>query len=296
MEIRHLRYFCVVAELEHFHKAAERLFITQPALSNQIKQLENELSTKLFYRVGRNVRLSESGEYVLRAAKKILNEVESLKDSISQLESGETGSLNVGVLQSINALYCKQLITEFDQLHPKISINIREMSNKDIEVGLISGELDVGIGFILDKSYNKSLDFELLFSEDWKLITSKKNAKFGSLILNSASHPLKTILFPTGFETRTIVERYISDNEIVTNSINESNKISLILDLVSTGNSFSILPDAFAQIHNDAQIELFDLSPKLPERRIGLFFPNERLKKRSVETFCNLVRQVMVKK
>lgn len=296
MEIRHLKYFCAVAELEHFHKAAKQLFITQPALSNQIKQLENELATNLFYRVGRSVKLSESGEYVLSAAKKILNEVEILKDTINQIESGETGSLNVGVLQSVNSLYCKELITQFDQHHPKISLNLCEMPNKDIEAGLASGGLDVGIGFILDKSYNKSLDFELLFSEDWKLITSKNNARFGPVILNSASHPLKTILFPSGFETRSIVERYISDNQIVTNIINESNKISLILDLVSNGNSFSILPEAFARIHNDSEIEIFDLSPKLPERKIGLFFPSERLRKRSVETFCNLVRRIMTKK
>src|SRR5690554_5359266 len=104
MELRHLRYFCAVAELEHFHKAAERLCITQPALSNQIKQLENELSTKLFLRVGRNVKLSESGEIVLDTARKILNEVAFLKETIHEVESGNQGSLRVGVLQSINTL------------------------------------------------------------------------------------------------------------------------------------------------------------------------------------------------
>lgn len=296
MELRHLRYFCAVAELEHFHKAAERLCITQPALSNQIKQLEKELSTKLFLRVGRNVKLSESGEIVLDTARKILNEVAFLKETIHEVESGNQGSLRVGVLQSINTLYCRQLVTAFDQMHPNISLNLLELPNKEIEAGLIQGDLDVGIGFILNKSYNSALKFELLFKEDWKLITSKKNAIFGPRILNSASHPLKIVLFSHGFETRSIVESYITDNDIRTNNITELNKISLILDLVENGNSFSILPEAFAKIHTQGQIKIFDLTPKLPEREIGLFFPKQRATKRSVENFCRLVRDLMAKK
>jgi len=70
MELRHLRYFKVVAELQHFHRAADKLHITQPALSSQIKQLEQELNTSLFIRIGRGVKLSENGELVLISVKK----------------------------------------------------------------------------------------------------------------------------------------------------------------------------------------------------------------------------------
>ena len=110
MELRHLRYFKVVAELQHFHKAADKLHITQPALSNQIKQLEEELESKLFERVGRGVKLSENGELVLSSAIKILNEVALLKDAIFEIESGHAGSLKIGVLQSINSLYLRSLV------------------------------------------------------------------------------------------------------------------------------------------------------------------------------------------
>jgi LysR family transcriptional regulator, cyn operon transcriptional activator len=296
MELRHLRYFCAVAELEHFHKAAERLCITQPALSNQIKQLENELSTKLFARSGRNVRLTESGEIVLDAARKILNEVDFLKETVHEVESGNRGSLKVGVLQSINTLYCRQLVTTFDQMHPHISLNLLELPNRDIEAGLLQGELDVGIGFIGNKTDNPPLNFELLFREEWKLITSRQNAVYGPAILNAAPHPLKMVLLSHGFETRSIVERYITDHEIKTNNITELNKITLIIDLVENGNAFSILPEAFAKTHTHGQIKMFDLKPRLPKREIGLLFPKQRATKRSVENFCGLVRDLMTKK
>ena len=103
MELRHLRYFSVVAKLQHFHKASEALFITQPALSNQIKQLEEELGTKLFERIGRGVKLSESGQYLLESANRVLNEVEYVTETIRELEQGTKGTLRIGVLQSINS-------------------------------------------------------------------------------------------------------------------------------------------------------------------------------------------------
>ena len=109
MELRHLRYFKVVAELQHFRNAADKLCITQPALSNQIKQLEQELNTNLFERVGRRVKLSETGELVLSATKRILNEVELLKETVSDREAGQTGSLKIGVLQTTRRNRSKKL-------------------------------------------------------------------------------------------------------------------------------------------------------------------------------------------
>ena len=193
MELRHLRYFKVVAELQHFHRASERLHISQPALSSQIKQLEEELNSKLFERVGRGVKLSENGELVLSSAIKILNEVELLKDSISEIESGHAGSLKIGVLQSINSLYLRSLVAEFDRNNPNISLQIEEMTNHNIEQKISSGDIDIGIGFILNKEY-PDIKFEKLFDENWKLIVSPNHADLANDILAGKTHPLKAVL------------------------------------------------------------------------------------------------------
>lgn len=289
MELRHLRYFKVVAELQHFHKAADKLHITQPALSNQIKQLEQELNTKLFERVGRGVKLSESGELVLSSAIRILNEAELLKESVSDLESGQAGTLKIGVLQSINSLYLRSLVAEFDRNNPNISLQIEEMTNYNIEKKVTRGDIDIGIGFILNKDY-PDLEFERLFDEKWKLIISPTHASLASNIMAGETHNLKAVLLSEYFETRKIVDKYFADNQIKYTNVTEVNTISSILDLVEGGASFSILPEAFSALKAQYRLEIVDLDPQLPPRTIGLLVAKNRSMKRTVEKFCDLVR------
>jgi LysR family cyn operon transcriptional activator len=289
MELRHLRYFKVVAELQHFHKAADKLHITQPALSNQIKQLEHELNSDLFDRVGRGVKISESGELVLSSAIRILNEVELLKESVADLVSGQTGTLKIGVLQSINSLYLRSLVVEFDRNNPNISLQIEELTNHKIEQKLIRGDLDVGIGFILNKDY-PDIEFEKLFDEKWKLIISPNHANLAKNIMAGKPNQLKAILLSEYFETRRIVDKYFSDNNIKYSNVTEVNTISSILDLVEGGASFSILPEAFSALKAQYRLEIVDLDPQLPPRTIGLLVAKNRKQKRTVERFCDLVR------
>lgn len=289
MELRHLRYFKVAAELQHFHKAADKLHITQPALSNQIKQLEQELNTKLFERVGRGVKLSESGELVLSSTIKILNEAELLKESVSDIESGQAGTLKIGVLQSINSLYLRSLVAEFDRNNPNISLQIEEMTNYNIEKKVTRGDIDIGLGFILNKDY-PDLEFERLFDEKWKLIISPTYASLASNIMAGKSHNLKAVLLSEYFETRKIVDKYFSDNQIKYTNVTEVNTISSILDLVEGGASFSILPEAFSALKAQYRLEIVDLDPQLPPRTIGLLVAKNRSRKRTVEKFCDLVR------
>jgi LysR family cyn operon transcriptional activator len=110
------------------------------------------------------VKLSENGELVLISVKKILNEVALLKESVSDIEAGRAGTLKIGVLQSINALYLRSLVAEFDRNNPNISLQIEEMTNHDIEKKVINGDIDIGIGFILLKDY-PDVTFEKLFDE-----------------------------------------------------------------------------------------------------------------------------------
>jgi len=289
MELRHLRYFKVVAELQHFHKAADKLHITQPALSNQIKQLEGELNTKLFERVGRGVKLSETGELVLSSAIRILNEAALLKESVSDIETGQAGTLKIGVLQSINSLYLRSLVAEFDRNNPNISLQIEEMTNYDIEKKVTRGDIDIGIGFILNKDY-PDLEFERLFDEKWKLLISPSHANLAKKIMTGETHPLKAVLLSEYFETRKIVDKYFIDNKIKYTNVTEVNTISSILDLVEGGASFSILPEAFSALKAQYRLEIVDLNPQLPPRTIGLLVAKNRSQKRTVEKFCELVR------
>jgi len=290
LELRHLRYFKVVAEMEHFRKAAEVLCITQPALSNQIKQLEEELKTKLFYRVGRRVKLSESGELALSSTKKILNEVSLLKEIISDVEVGEIGSLKVGVLQSINALYLRDLIIKFDNKYPLISLHIEEMTNDEIERKVASGDIDIGIGFKLNRT-DLNIKFEELFKENWKLVLHGSQSHLASTILNGCQHHLKAILFPQQFETRKVINKYFIENHIHHAAITEVNSISSILDLVENSESFTILPEAFSAIKSNHNLALFDLNPALKPRTIGFLIPHEKMLKQSTQNFCKLTRE-----
>jgi LysR family transcriptional regulator, cyn operon transcriptional activator len=295
MELRHLRYFKVVAELQHFHKAANKLCISQPALSTQIRQLEQELNTKLFERVGRGVKLSENGELVLSSTKKILNEVELLKESVSDIESGQAGTLKVGVLQSINALYLRSLVVEFDRNNPNVRLQIEEMTNHEIEEKLTNGDIDIGVGFILQKDY-PDIQFEKLFNENWKLILSTSHASLAKDIMAGKTHHLKAILLPEHFETRKIVNKYFVDNHIKYTNVTEVNTISSILDLVEGGATFSILPEAFSVLKAKYRLAIFDLDPKLPPRTIGLLMANNRIRKKTVDKFCALLKEQLPRK
>ncbi len=295
MELRHLRYFKVVAEMEHFRKAAEKLSITQPALSNQIKQLEVELNTKLFYRTGRTVKLSESGKLTLSSAKRILNEVSRLKEVISDIEVGRAGNLKIGVLQSINALYLRDLIIAFDKKHPCVSLQVEEMSNQDIENNVASGDIDIGIGFILNKN-RPTIKFEKLFKENWKLILPASHTHVAHKIMKGLPHPLKAVLLPENYETRKIINKYFMENHIHYRAITEVNSISSILDLVENGESFSILPEAFSALNSNHNLALIDLNPKLSPRTIGFLIPREKEQKQSIKNFCHLTRQQLLNK
>jgi len=290
MELRHLRYFKVVAELQHYHKAAEKLCITQPALSNQIKQLEQELNTELFVRQGRNVKLSESGRLVLACSQHILNEVELLKEAINDIESGQSGTLKIGVLQSINALYLRNLVVEFDKNNPNISLQIEEMINHNIEQKLITGDIDIGIGFILQKNYPK-IECEILFRENWKLILPRPHASLAEDILLGREHNLKAILLSEQFETRRIVDKYFVDNQIKYTNRTIVNTISSILSLVENGLCFSILPEAFSVLKSNPKLALFDLTPPLPPRAIGILLAKNHIRKKTVKNFSALIKE-----
>lgn len=148
MEIRHLRYFCVLAEQLHFTKAALLLNVAQPALSHQIRQLEEELGTQLVERSNRRVRLTAAGEVFRDRAARILEQVDQAARETARVGQGDSGSLVVGVVSTAVCSVLPELLRGFRREAPNISIDIREMEPAEQVEALRRESIDIGLLFL----------------------------------------------------------------------------------------------------------------------------------------------------
>ena len=148
MEIRHLRYFCVLAEQLHFTKAALLLNVAQPALSHQIRQLEKELGTQLVERSNRRVRLTAAGEVFRDRAARILEQIDQATRETARVGQGDSGSLVVGVVSTAVCSVLPELLRAFRREAPNISIDIREMEPAEQVEALRRESIDIGLLFL----------------------------------------------------------------------------------------------------------------------------------------------------
>ena len=144
MELRHLRYVVTLAETLHFGRAAERLHLSQPPLSHQIRQLEDELQVKLFHRTKRQVQLTEAGRMFVQEARVILAQAAHASNLASRLNQGEVGQLTVGVAGPADAQIFVDILHEFAVRYPKVRIVLRNLSSLDQTQAIKEGRMDVG--------------------------------------------------------------------------------------------------------------------------------------------------------
>ncbi|MED4942977.1 MULTISPECIES: acetoin biosynthesis transcriptional regulator AlsR [Heyndrickxia] len=145
MELRHLHYFLTVAEELHFGKAAERLQMTQPPLSQQIRQLEEEIGVDLFIRNKRHVELTIPGKVFLKEAKQVLEQLDRAVENAQRAERGEFGNVVVGFVGSATYDILPAIVREFRLKYPKTAVSLHELSTPDQIRALHRKEIDVGL-------------------------------------------------------------------------------------------------------------------------------------------------------
>ncbi|HUL58017.1 MAG TPA: LysR substrate-binding domain-containing protein [Anaeromyxobacteraceae bacterium] len=145
MELRHLRYFLAVAEELHFGRAAARLHIAQPPLSQQIRQLEGELGFALFLRTQRRVRLTEAGAAFREEARSLLERLEQAKAAAGRVARGEAGALAVGFVASATYALLPRLYRRFRERHPDVALTLEEMSTAEQVDALRAGRIQLGL-------------------------------------------------------------------------------------------------------------------------------------------------------
>ncbi|MEV4754173.1 LysR family transcriptional regulator [Micromonospora sp. NPDC049559] len=145
MELRHLRYFVAVAEELHFGRAARRLHIAQPALSQQIQRLERELGARLLVRNRRQVQLSPAGAAFLPEARAALAQADRAASVARRTAAGELGRLALGFVGSVTDELLPRLLPEFRIRYPELRLELREMTSAEQVAALERGELDLGL-------------------------------------------------------------------------------------------------------------------------------------------------------
>jgi DNA-binding transcriptional LysR family regulator len=143
MELRHLRYFTAVAETGSLSRAAEKLFVAQPPLSVQIRQLEEELGTPLFTRHPKGVRLTAAGQALLPEARQLLDRAARLREVVSL--AGEASSLTLAFVPSASSTVLPELVRALRKAQPHLQIELREMISSEQIDALVAGHIDAGL-------------------------------------------------------------------------------------------------------------------------------------------------------
>jgi DNA-binding transcriptional LysR family regulator len=145
MKIEQLRVFLAVAEHLHFTRAADSLYITQPAVSAAIQSLEEQYGVKLFHRIGRHIELTDAGELLQLEAQKILDQVELTAQGLRELNGLQRGELKIGSSLTVGNYWLPPKISQFKQKYPGIDINCTLANAEEIFTGIVSGSFDLGL-------------------------------------------------------------------------------------------------------------------------------------------------------
>ena len=209
LEIRHLRYFLAVAEAGSFTRAADRLGLSQPNISQQLRDLETALRVDLFQRRGKRILLTSAGLIFQEHARVILRQVEVFLQELTIEPGRMRGALHLGVVPILNVALIPPLLGMFAASHPGVSLTVEEISSTEIETAIEEGRMDVGLGFLT--RHSPRLHYEHLYVDQFALIVHRNHpwAKRESVKV-SELHQERLLQLPDSFRHASYDRRHLS--------------------------------------------------------------------------------------
>ena len=235
-----LKILRTITQEGSFKKAAEKLYISQPAVSLQVQNLERQLSTPLFYREKRKVRLTETGQLLVEYADRILNLCEETCRALDELLTMQSGTLIIGASQTIGTYLMPRLIGIFRHKYPQITIKLQVHSTRKISWGVANGHIDLAIvGGEVPKEFSEVLDITS-YAEDELALILPMGHPFSSLeyIQKEDLYRLKFIALDTQSTIRNVIENTLIQNGIDSQYFKiemELNSIEAIKNAVQSG-------------------------------------------------------------
>ncbi|MGY2747696.1 LysR substrate-binding domain-containing protein [Arthrobacter sp. UYCu723] len=242
METRHLRYFIAVAEERHFGRAAKRLHMAQPPLSQQIRQLEEQLGTPLLMRTTRKVELTPAGQLLLDRGRRLVEELETLESDVGQVGAGATGVIRAGFTGTATYRLMPVIVQAARRRLPGLRITVQgEMLTPMMEAALEEGRLDVAVL----RPPVRSSELELKFLEQDELVAAlpadSELAEKGVLDIKDLAEQ-DFIGYPTHSAVNTIFVDACRRAGFQPRMVQEAKETSTLLSLVAAGMGIALVP------------------------------------------------------
>jgi len=285
MLLRHLRYLLAVVEQGGFTRAAEALHVSQPTLSQQVRQLEERLGFDLLDRTGRSVRATDEGEVYLQHVRRAFAELAAAEQAVADVRGLASGLLRLGITPTFTSYLVGPLIEAFGARHPGIKTVLEVMTQDRMEAELEADRLDLGIAFAGARSHE--IEMTPLFSERLSLVVAEAHA-FEQPEMKVAELPsaVPMALLSEDFATRQHIDRYFRDQEVRPTVLFEGNSIDAIIGVVRRGRLATILPEPV--VREQAGLRAIALAPALPSREVELFQRRGAYRSAAVRAFTAL--------
>ena len=236
MEIAALNAFVAVAEEASFSRAAERLFITQPAVSKRITALENELAVRLFDREGRRIRLTEAGRLLLPHAQEIIRHVEHSRELMTSLAGTVSGSLRMASSHHIGLHRLPAVLKRYARRYPEVELDLKFLDSETACQQVESGELEFAL-ITLPETLPGALVKDVIWEDTLEVVTAHDTAVTGENLLATSA-----ILPPRSTWTRQLIDRSFENAGITIRTLIETNNLETIRRMVEIGLGWSVLP------------------------------------------------------
>ncbi|MDG1340321.1 MAG: LysR substrate-binding domain-containing protein [Paracoccaceae bacterium] len=288
LTLKHFRYFEALAQHAHFGHAAEACSISQPALSMQIKELEEKLGTQLFERSPRQVRLTAFGEIFAQRARDILRSVDELEEMARASETGLTGRLRIGVIPTIAPYLLPRIIRSLTEANPELDLHVRETLTPKLIQELGDGRIDTAI--VALPVSEPAFAEEPLFSEDFVLIRSAQDATAPIPNIDELRE-MRLLLLEEGHCFRDQALSFCNLQTARPWQGLDGSSLSTLVQMVGAGIGVTLLPEMAIGVETrSADVSVTRFKVPKPSRQIGMIWRKTNPLTDQLREVANIVR------
>ena len=248
MDLRHLRYFAAVAEEGGVTKAAARLNVSQPALSRQIHALQDELGVRLVERVGRGIQLTRQGQDLLTLVRKVMRDMEQIRDRAGALDAGRAGMLRIASTpQTIESVLADSL-ADFLAAHPEVAVRFVEGGGTEMSGFLKRGDADLVVGFL---ELDQTLELQRFYRVPFFVAVHLEHGFAGREAVDVRELVNERVMvLRASFASRDLFESACRLARIRPNIYHESGSAHTIIALAAAGHGLAVIPGT-VRIHRE---------------------------------------------